>query len=209
MRVNVHSDDFKGEHSAVFLDRDGVLVRDVGPVRDAEQFELMPGVCQGLSLLRQAGFLLIMVTNQAVVARGWVSWSGLVSMHRTLNKLLGQGNPGLTDIFACPHHPHADVPSYRTICDCRKPKPGMLLKAAHKWKIDLEKSFMVGDRNSDLLAGARAGTCCVLFASGRQDEAPIVGAERQPLVEPEFRVESWPELVDGIFKRNLARRQRR
>jgi D-glycero-D-manno-heptose 1,7-bisphosphate phosphatase len=163
---------------AVFLDRDGVLVHDGGSVTKSEQFSVLEGVPEALWMLKRQGYLLIVVTNQAVVARGLVSEEELDRLHQSLQALLSaQGAPVLDAVYACPHHPNASVNRFKMQCDCRKPKPGMLLKAALDFDLDLRSSHMVGDRRSDVLAGQRAGCCTFLVETGQHLAPPIEGAE--------------------------------
>ncbi len=159
---------------AVFLDRDGVLVHDRGLLTTPDQFELMDGVPRALQQFKQNGFLLVVVTNQAVVARGMLTEKGLSELHDSLQQLLiSQNGPALDAIYACPHHPNANLPAFRVACECRKPMPGMLLEAALEHRIDLKQSFMIGDRPTDVVAGFRAGCRTILLETGQHSAAPI------------------------------------
>lgn len=142
---------------AVFLDRDGVLIRDVVHLTSASQIEILPGVPESLRRLRDAGWLLVVVTNQSVVARGLVTEEQLGEIHRVLEGQLRARGAAVDAIYYCPHHPEGVVTTYRTVCDCRKPEPGMLLRATADLGIDLRASVMVGDAGSDIEAGRRAG----------------------------------------------------
>jgi D-glycero-D-manno-heptose 1,7-bisphosphate phosphatase len=154
---------------AVFLDRDGVLIEETGKIIcKNEEMKIIPGVKTALNRLKRRGYLLIVVTNQAAVARGLLSEEGVVEMNKFLNKNLDN----LIDAFYyCPHHPemHPDVPEharkYRITCNCRKPLPGMLIAAAKDYNIDLEKSYMIGDMISDIIAGKSAGTKTIMIES--------------------------------------------
>ena len=152
---------------AVFLDRDGVLLEDVhGLVREA-QIALFPDVAETLALLRRQGFLLVVVTNQTVVARGLATESRVAELNREIgNRIAAAGGPPPDAFYVCPHHPNATLPEYRVVCDCRKPRAGLLLQAAGDWGIDLRKSFLVGDRLSDIAAGVRAGCGTILVETG-------------------------------------------
>lgn len=170
----------------VFLDRDGVLVEDGGPLVESGAFRILAGVPQALRCLQEAGFALVAVSNQAVVARGLISEAGLEALHGHLQALLvAQGAPPLDGFYSCPHHPAATLPAYRTDCACRKPRPGLLLLAAEELGLDLAASFMVGDRPSDLQAGHRAGCRSIWIQSGRHADRPIESPE--PL-DPEVPV---------------------
>lgn len=159
---------------AIFLDRDGVLVADNGFVTQASQFQPLPGVHQALRQLSGAGFLLLVVTNQALVARGLLSEGELEALHGQMNALFEEaGAPRMDGIYACPHHPNATLPQYRTTCECRKPRPGLLRAAAHDHGIDLNGSFLVGDRFTDILAGSAAG-CRTVWVQTGQHLAPAI-----------------------------------
>lgn len=165
-------------NKAVFLDRDGVLIRDEGLITKSELMRLLPDVPAALNRLKQAGFKLIVITNQAVVARGLATLADLKVMENELDRLLTQaGGPSIDRTCSCPHHPNATLPEWRLDCDCRKPKPGMLLQAARELDIDLAQSFMVGDRITDVIAGHRAGCQTVLVQTGRHVDAPIETSE--------------------------------
>lgn len=154
------------------------MVSDSGVLTDADQFALLDGVVEALWLLKRAGYLLVVVTNQAVVARGLISEEGLAGLHSALQNLLeSQGAPRLDAIYACPHHPNADLSEYRLACQCRKPRPGLLLQAASDCRVDLLQSFMIGDRLTDVLAGQRAGCRTVLVQTGQHLAAPIVSVD--------------------------------
>src|SRR5438094_4831233 len=143
---------------AVFLDRDGVLIEDVNLLTKREQIRIMPGVAQALERLKQAGFALVVVSNQTVVARGLASEEDVRGINVYLQQLLVQtGGPSLDGWYFCPHHPNATLAGYRMACECRKPGTGMLRQAAQEHDLYLLKSFAVGDRMTDIIAGARVG----------------------------------------------------
>lgn len=156
---------------AVFLDRDGTINEDVGLVSRPEQLRLIAGVGEALRQLHSAGALLVLVTNQPVVARAIVDEAGLAAIHERLQALLAAEGVRLDGIFYCPHHPEthhpeAADPRYRRECNCRKPKPGMLLDAAGRLGIDLASSYMVGDSTRDIGAARAAGCSAVLVKTG-------------------------------------------
>jgi D-glycero-D-manno-heptose 1,7-bisphosphate phosphatase len=168
----------KVRRKAVFLDRDGVLVVDRGLVTRPEEFDIMKGVPEALHVLKNAGYLLIVVTNQAVVARGLISERDLEELHRALQEMLSKrGAPPLDAVYSCPHHPSADLPGLRMVCECRKPRPGMLLKAAEEHSVELNLSHMIGDRFTDILAGRRAGCRTTLLETGAHLAPPIESGE--------------------------------
>jgi D-glycero-D-manno-heptose 1,7-bisphosphate phosphatase len=180
--------------AAVFLDRDGVLIEDVDALRSPDGVRLLPGAADATTRLRAAGFMLVMVTNQPVVARGLCTLEDVARVHDELDRRLQlAGSAPLDARYVCPHHPDADDPAYREACDCRKPRPGMLRRAAAELGLDLERSYMVGDRPSDVAAGAAAGCTTVQLLSGRHADAPIVSPEPfDPNIEP---VATVPDLA--------------
>lgn len=153
---------------AVFLDRDGTINQCVGHLKDIHDFVLIDGVAKAIRKINQSGYLVIVVTNQPVIARGELSLLELQEIHKKMETLLGREGAYIDDIFFCPHHPHkgyeGERPEYKIECDCRKPKPGMLMEAAEKYNIDLEQSWMIGDGENDMEAGKRAG-CHVAYIS--------------------------------------------
>ena len=151
----------KNKQKAIFLDRDGTLNKYVGFLRNIDQFELIPGTEEAIRKINESGYLAIVVTNQPVIARGEVSLEELEEIHNKLETLLGLKGAYVDAIYYCPHHPHkgyeGERTEYKIECECRKPKPGMLLKAAEDFNIDLSQSWMVGDGENDILAGIAAG----------------------------------------------------
>ena len=159
---------------AIFLDRDGVLVRDVGPLTSAHDIVLTPGVAAGLNQLAAAGFLLVVVSNQTVMARGLLNENAVIELQAQVEqRIVDAGGPELDDFLFCPHHPSATVPEFRRECGCRKPAPGLLLEAAVKHGISLKQSFMIGDRPSDVVAGLRAGCTTIQLTTGAHTAPPI------------------------------------
>ena len=154
-------------HRAVFLDRDGVIVVDHGYVHRVEDFRFVPGSAQALLRLQAAGWRPVVVTNQSGLARGLYSADDYERFTAHLREQLRAVGVRLDAVLHCPHLPDAAVASYRLACDCRKPAPGMLLRAARELAIDLAGSVIVGDRLSDVQAGRAAGVGhCVLVRSG-------------------------------------------
>ena len=167
MAGRVTAKNLKNKQKAIFLDRDGTINKYVGFLRDIEQFELLDGVTDAIKKINESGYLCIVVTNQPVIARGEVTYEQLDEIHNKMETLLGLEGAYLDGIYICPHHPHkgyeGEIPELKIDCDCRKPKPGMLLRAAKDFNIDLQKSYMVGDSESDILAGKAAGCKTVLI----------------------------------------------
>lgn len=159
---------------AVFLDRDGVLVRDVHLLVSPENIEILPGVPDALAQLHQAGFKLLVVSNQPVVARGSLDEAGVRQLQTLIEERIRlAGGPALDGFYFCPHHPKATGPAYRVICDCRKPRPLLLQQAARDHQVALTSSFMVGDRITDVIAGATAGCQTVQVETGMHLAPPI------------------------------------
>lgn len=166
------------ERSAIFLDRDGVVIEDIHLLTNPQDLRVLPGVPDALKRLKNAGFTLIVVSNQTVVARGLASEQDVQQMNAIMgNALIQSGGPRFDGIYVCPHHPNATVPAYRVACDCRKPRPGLLIRAALEHNLDLSASIMIGDRITDILAGARAGCRTILVQSGKHLEPPIETVE--------------------------------
>ena len=163
----VRAKNLANKQKAIFLDRDGTINKYVGFLRKEEEFELLHGVAEAVKKINESGYLAIVVTNQPVIARGEVTFSELENIHNKMETLLGKDGAYLDGIYFCPHHPHSgyegEVKELKIDCDCRKPKPGMLLKAAEDLNIDLSQSYMVGDGENDIKAGKAAGCKTVLF----------------------------------------------
>ncbi len=151
---------------AVFLDRDGTVLHDPGHLHRKEEVSFLPGAVDGLRRLGEAGFALVFVTNQSVIAQGIITEEEFASLDAYILGLLAREGVRMEQTYYCPHHPEKGKGGYRTVCDCRKPKPGLLLKAADELGIDLRKSFMVGDKPSDIAAGAAAGCTTILVLTG-------------------------------------------
>jgi D-glycero-D-manno-heptose 1,7-bisphosphate phosphatase len=177
-----------GRRPAFFLDRDGVLVEDPGEALHAQTLELLPGALEAIRLARAAGRLVFVVTNQTIVARGMATEDEVRDVHARLGLRLAREGATVDAFYFCPHHPSATVAVYRTKCDCRKPRPGMLLEAAREWDVDLAASVMVGDRLSDVAAGKRAGCRAGLVTTGQHDAPPIESPDPYMAVEPDFIV---------------------
>ncbi len=151
---------------AVFLDRDGTINVEKEYLYRREDFEFLPGVPQALRSLQDAGYLLIVVTNQSGVARGYYSLKDVDQLHHYMCDRLRQQGVELAAIYVCPHHPEKGLPPYNIDCECRKAKPGLLLQAAKDFDLDLSASFMIGDKVSDVGAGLSAGCTSYLVRSG-------------------------------------------
>ena len=144
-------------HRAAFLDRDGVINVDHGYVHDISEFEWVPGVLAGAKALADAGYLLVVVTNQSGIGRGYYTEADFEQLTDWMKREFARAGAPIAGVYFCPHHPEKALPAYRIDCGCRKPRPGLLLRAAHELGINLSESLMFGDKPSDCTAGKAAG----------------------------------------------------
>lgn len=192
-------------NKAIFFDKDGVLNVDKGILKEPLEIldaDIYPYTAGVLSFFRRKGFKIIVITNQTVIARGIVTETELAEGLKLFRqRLIESDEEAVIDkIFYCPHHPEADVPEYRINCECRKPKPGMLLEAAVEFDIDLKKSFMIGDRISDIIAGRLAGCTTIQCLSGRHSEKMIKSdLKLESKVEPDYVINNITELKEIII----------
>ena len=158
------------KNKAIFLDRDGVINIEVSYLSDPADFKLIEGTIEALRILKQKKYLLIVITNQAGIARGYYTEERLKEIHEKMERILKENNIQLDDIYYCPHHPEFTGP-----CNCRKPNPGMLLKAQEEHQIDLKNSYMIGDTLNDIKTGINVGckTALVLTGYGQQEKKNI------------------------------------
>jgi D-glycero-D-manno-heptose 1,7-bisphosphate phosphatase len=194
-----------GKNRAIFLDRDGVLIEDRTPLLSPDDIVLAPGAALALQRLAQAGHRLIVVSNQAVVARGLLTADGVRAIQRVVEaRLRDAGAPPLDGFYFCPHHPAADLPGYRVACTCRKPAPGLLHQAAAAQAIDLGASVMIGDRPSDVVAGQRAGCRTIQLLSGRHLDPQIEVAGGFVASPPDFTCTTLAEAAELILSGSCA-----
>ncbi|SFU85187.1 HAD-IIIA family hydrolase [Butyrivibrio sp. M55] len=165
------------KQKAVFLDRDGTINKYVGFLRSIDEFELLPGVIEAIHKINDSGYLAIVATNQPVIARGEVTYSELEEIHNKMETLLGEKGAYIDALYYCPHHPDkgfdGEIPELKFECECRKPKPGMLLKATEDFNIDLENSWMIGDGANDVLAGKNAGCKTAIISDNNDCNADV------------------------------------
>lgn len=154
----------------VFLDRDGTINAEVHFLSQPEQLQLLPTVSETIAMLNSQKIAVVVVTNQAGIARGYFPEHRLLEIHNHLKRMLGEHHAHVDGIYYCPHHPTAGLGAYRVVCTCRKPMPGMLTRAAAELGLDLPRSLMIGDRESDLQAGASAGCQTALVTTGYGEE---------------------------------------
>lgn len=174
------------KHIGVFLDRDGTVSEEVGYVNHLSRYKLFPSTAQAIKKLNSAGLKAILITNQAGVARGYFTEDLIWRVHEKLVSELANFDARLDGIYYCPHHPSAGEPPYRANCDCRKPKPGLIYKAAQEHEIDISKSFMVGDKYTDVELAQRIGIKGVMVMTG------------YGIGEYEYQRNTWPKMPDKI-----------
>lgn len=170
---------------AIFFDRDGTLVYDVGYPKDPQQVRLLPGVERALATLKEHGFLLVLVSNQSGIGRGLVTVEQAEQVHCRVVSVLAEYDVQLDAIYYCPHAPEER-------CSCRKPSPEMLLRAAEELDLDLSQSFMIGDKPSDIEAGKRAGCRTILLT------ANSVFSKSDPI--PDYVAATWSEVLQYVLK---------
>jgi D-glycero-D-manno-heptose 1,7-bisphosphate phosphatase len=151
---------------AVFIDRDGTISEEVGYVNHPSRYRVFPFASQAVKLINDAGWLAVLVTNQAGVARGYFKEELIATVHDQLRQELARGGARLDAVYYCPHHPSVGDAPYRADCDCRKPKPGLITRAAEELQIDLARSWMIGDRYGDTELARNAGTRAALVLTG-------------------------------------------
>lgn len=179
---------------AVFLDKDGTLIPDIPYNVNADKLLLTDEVVEGLQLLQSHGYLLIIVSNQSGIAHGFFSSEQLDSVKHALCRMCMKLGIYLDGFYYCPHHPEGKIDAFSRECDCRKPKPGLILKAARDKNIDLSSSWMIGDILNDVEAGNRAGCKSILINNGNETEW-VPGENRMP----EFFAKNLAEAANFIL----------
>ena len=189
---------------AVFLDRDGTVNEEVGYLSDLGQLRLLPDAGAAVRRLNEAGFAVVLVTNQSGVARGYFTESFVNDTHDLLTRMLAAEGARLDGIYYCPHHPKAGNSPLTTACDCRKPATGLLDRAARDLHIDLRGSYMVGDKWSDVELGQRAGCRAILVRTGFAHDDP--GNSRPAhLRDPDHVAHDLAEAVDWVLRQGGAK----
>jgi len=151
---------------AVFLDRDGTINEEVGYLSHVRELVLIPGAVEAIRLLNDAGMLAVVVSNQSGVARGYFDEKTVIGIHERINDLLKASGAHIDRFYYCPHHPTEGATPYRMACRCRKPEPGMILRARDDMQINLARSFLVGDMEKDMEAARNAGVAGILVRTG-------------------------------------------
>lgn len=173
-------------NKAVFIDRDGTIVKESGYITDIASLELLPNAAQAINEFHSLGFLVILVTNQSAVGRGYITAAKLDKIHKRLRELLWKSRSYLDAIYVCPHHPDEG-------CECRKPNPGLVRKAMRDHEIDSSKSYLIGDQRADIELGRREGIRNILVLSGH-------GEETLREISPDYVVEDILEACRLIAK---------
>lgn len=188
---------------AFFFDRDGVLNVDSNLITDFKDIIFVDHIADIIASLRHKGFKIFVVTNQTVISRGLITEEELNQLNITyINHLITLNKDAIIDeISYCPHHPEATLEKYRLNCDCRKPHPGMILDLAKKHAINLQESYMIGDRISDIISGYLAG-CKTILIKGENDNSPLIVSnlpdyKKLSQIKPDFIINSLKEL-EGI-----------
>ncbi|MDE3156541.1 MAG: HAD family hydrolase [Acidobacteriota bacterium] len=179
---------------AVFLDRDGTLIHEVGYLDRLDRIEFFPWSVDAVRLLNRAGFRVIVVTNQAGVARGFFDEAFLAEAHRHIDDRLRAGQALVDAFYYCPHHPEGRVERYRVACECRKPKTGMMRAAAESLDLDLARSFVVGDRWGDVQMAQAAGSRGILVRTGygqTEEQNPQEGTEADLVADHLMDAVAW------------------
>ena len=196
----------ENKQKAIFLDRDGTINKYVGFVRSPEEFELIDGVSDTIKKLNDSGYLVIVITNQPVIARGEVSVDGLNIIHNKMETLLGKAGAYVDAIYYCPHHPHkgyeGEVKELKIDCDCRKPKTGLIDRAVLDYNIDLEHSYIIGDSTMDMKLAENAGIKGILVKTG------VAGNDNKFDAIPYYTCDTLNDAVDHILNKQLERKLR-
>jgi len=181
---------------AVFLDKDGTIIHQVELLTELSKVRLLPHIAKAIRRLNQAGLPAISISNQPVVARGLITPEGVKDIDALILHRLRRAGAQIDDFYFCPHHPNATLKEYRKKCSCRKPEPGLILKAAKKYHVDLKQSFMVGDALIDTVSGQRAGVKTILVKTGPGHTR----LDKLYSNKPDFTVKNMNKAVDIILK---------
>lgn len=186
----------KNRRSAIFLDRDGVINEEVNNLCDIEDFVVLPKVYDALKLINDSEYLTIIITNQPVLAKGWLTSEQLSAIHKKMETLMGENKVYIDKLYYCPHHPDSgfdgEIKNLKIECDCRKPNIGMIQKAKEEFNIDLSTSFFIGDTTTDIQTGINAGVSTILLKTG------YAGKDNKYNCNPDFIFDDLYEAVSFI-----------
>lgn len=192
---------------AVFLDRDGTINEEAGYIHELENLNLIPGAAEAIRGMNELGVPVILATNQSGPARGYYPESWVHALHERLVSLLAAEGARLDAIYYCPHLPDGTVPEYTQNCECRKPEPGMLKQAAAEHDLDLARSFMIGDKATDVEVGQNAGSKTVLLTSGYGTQ--VLAGTYQHKVQPDHvcdtLLEAWQNIMKPYFEASASK----
>jgi D-glycero-D-manno-heptose 1,7-bisphosphate phosphatase len=199
---------------AVFLDRDGTLIEEVGHLYRFDDMQIYPAALQAVARINRSGALAVVITNQSAVARGLLSEADLQHVHRLMNEAFGRNGARIDAFYYCPHHPGSGEGPYSRVCSCRKPKPGLLLRAAQQLDIELRASYMLGDRLVDVQTGHRAGCKSILLRTGYgarevasiEDTTTVDRGALDDLGRPEHIADNVLEGVKWILEQRFEER---
>lgn len=188
---------------AVFLDRDGTINEQMGYINHLSRFHLLPGVGEAIRRLNEHGLPVVVATNQSGLARGYFPEALLTAVHEEMRRLLALDGARIDGLYVCPHHPEAKEERFRLTCTCRKPKTGLLERAASEMGLDLRRSYVVGDRWSDLRCGAAVGATTILVLTGYgRGDACYIGPGQT--VQPDCVADDLLAAVEWILARQAT-----
>jgi mannose-1-phosphate guanylyltransferase / phosphomannomutase len=187
----------KNKRKAVFLDRDGVINKEIDQLSKIEYFKIYSFVAKAIKKINESDYLIILITNQPMIAKGFIKEKELEMIHKKLETELGRQGAKIDAIYYCPHHPEkgfkGEIKKFKIKCNCRKPEIGMLIQAKKDFNIDLKKSFLIGDKTSDILAGKKAGCQTILVKTG------YAGKDKRHSVKPDFIADNLFQAVKKIL----------
>ena len=187
---------------AIFMDRDGTISEEAGYINHISRFQLLPGTIEAIRLINQSSFKAIVITNQSGVGRGYFPEGLVQKVHDKMNTLLHEGDAYLDKIYYCPHHPQAVSGKYRIDCNCRKPKPGMLEKAAEEFNLDFSQSYVIGDKYTEIALGHAVGSKSILVLTG-YGRGEFEFFSRQWEHKPHFVAENLLSAVNRILEHKV------
>lgn len=183
---------------AAFLDRDGTIIKEVDYLSHPDQIQLLPGASEAIKMLNQAGILVLVASNQSGVARGFFDEKTVRDIHSELMSILRKEGAHLDAVYYCPHHPEGNPP-YNIRCKCRKPEPGMILKAAEEFPINIRESVIIGDKISDIQTGQRLQMKSILVRTGYGEQQAVLLRQKQ-LPDADYFAENLLDAVSWWLK---------